>query len=76
MVWILGWFRENRAVLTGFKVGIYRKMIKISKSGGEVKKGENQISRREPFFSFLSIKLLSHFVPVSLDTTLKERSLG
>ena len=45
------------------------------KRGGEVKKGENQISRGELFFLFCQSKLLSHFVPVFPDPTLNERSL-
>ena len=40
------------------------------------KMGENQISRREWLFLFYQSKLLSHFVPVSPYTTLKERSQG
>ena len=43
------------------------------KRGRDVEKEENQMSRREWFFSFLSIKT---FVPVSRDTTHKDRSLG
>ena len=47
------------------------------KMGGDVKKGENQISMGEgEGVLFYQSKLLPHFVPVSPDTTLKERSLG
>ena len=52
----------------------------IFKRGGDFKKRENQISRRlSLFFSFLSIKTMSHFVPVipvSPETALKETCLG
>ena len=50
-----------------------------SKRGGDVKKGKDRISRWEPFFLFYQLILMSHFVaviPVSPDTTLKERCLG
>ena len=43
---------------------------------GDAKKGESQISRGQRFFLFYQSQVLSHFVPVSPDTTLKERSLG
>ena len=44
------------------------------KKGGDIKKREDQISRRESFFLLYQSKLTSHFVPVipvSPDTTLK-----
>ena len=50
------------------------------KSSGDIKKKEDQISRRKYFFSpFFQSKVMSHLVPVILvfpDTTLKERCLG
>ena len=42
-------------------------------------KREDQISRKGYFFFYHQLKLMSHFVPVTLvspDTTLKERCLG
>ena len=60
---------------TGFKVGIYWEMIKISKGVGQSKRGRIKYQGGSLFFLFYQSKLLSHFVPVSPDTTLKERSL-
>ena len=50
--------------LTGLKVGIYWGMVKISKMGGKVKKGENHILRGV-FLSFLSIKTFVTFCSCS-----------
>ena len=47
---------------------------KFKKGWGSQTK-ENEISRGESSFLFYQSTLLSHFVPVSLDTTLKERFL-
>ena len=75
MVWVLGWCHGNRAFLTGFKVGIYWEMIKISKGVGKSKRGRIKYQGGELFFLFCQSKLLSHFVPVFPDPTLNERSL-
>ena len=47
------------------------------KKGGNFKKREDQVSIGESFFLFYQSKLMSdfYFVPVSLDTTLKEKCL-
>ena len=45
------------------------------KRGEDVKKRENQISTGEFFLLFYQLQPMSHFVSVSPDTTLKERSL-
>ena len=66
MVWVLGWCRGNRAFLTGFKVGIYWEMIKISKGVGKSKRGR---------IKYQGGSLLSHFAPVFPDITLNEISL-
>ena len=74
MMWVLGWCRGNRAFFR-FQGGNLLGDDQNFKRGEEVKKGENQISRREPFFLLYQSKLLSHFIPVFPDTTLNERSL-
>lgn len=43
---------------------------------GEDRKEDNQMSRGESCFLFYQSKYLSQFVPLSLDTALKMRSLG
>ena len=47
----------------------------FKKEWGSQKGGESNI-KEESLFLFYQSKLLSHFVPVSSDTILKERSLG
>ena len=76
MVWVLGQFYENTALFYWFQGQNLLGDDQNSKKGGEVKKGEDQISRGEYFFLFYQLKVLSHFAPVSPDTILKERSLG
>ena len=46
------------------------------KRGEVIKKRENQISTEESFLLLYQSQPMSHFVSVSPDTTLKERSLG
>ena len=43
------------------------------KRGRDIKKREDQRSRGESFFSFLSIKIYVLVIPVPPDTTLKEK---
>ena len=63
-------------LLTGFKVGIFiRRWTKFQKRWGSQKGVKSNINRRA-FFFFYQSKLLSHFVPISPEITLKERSLG
>ena len=72
MVLVLGRCCENTVLfLTGFKVGIYWEMIIFQKGWG-CRKGRESNVKKEVGFFFLSIKT---FVPVSRDTTHKDRSL-
>ena len=61
MVWVLGQFYENTALFYWFQGQNLLGDDQNSKKGGEVKKGEDQISRGEYFFLFLSIKSLVPF---------------
>ena len=75
VVWVLTRCHENKGLFYWFQGRNLLGDNQNFKIGGDVKNGENQISRVEWFLLFYQSKLLSHFVPVSLDTTLKETSL-
>ena len=75
MVWVLGWCRWEQSFFNWFQGVNLLGDDQNFKRGGEVKKGENQISRGKLFFLLYQSKLLSHFVLVFPDTTLNERSL-
>ena len=70
MVWVFGWCRGNSSFFF---------FSKLQKEWG-CEKGRDSNMKRESFFLFYRLKLMSHFVTVihvsAGDTTLKERCLG
>ena len=76
MVWYFGLVFWEKSFSNRFQGGSLLGDDQNFKRGGDVKKGENQISRGEHFFFlFYQSKLLSHFVSVFPETTLNEGSL-
>ena len=76
MLWVWRQCRGNTDLFYWFQDRNLLEDDQNFKMGGDVKKGENQISREESFFLLYQSKLLPHFFSVSPDTTLKEKTLG